>query len=279
MINTKIKDLYIRDDVVKRLFTSSSEGLEYLTLIISAALKMPLELISVKLQLKHPDIGVNENVVNSETDIILENDEIFVNVEINVNNSPSLQRKNFSYICHLILRQTPKSKDFKTKLKKIYQININAFDILGNDDFVVISKILDVKSHKELRPYFTIIDINLEKLMNISYNDIKKKDHKSLEYLLYFLVCKNEEELDSMYNGDVFMDKIINEAKKLTLNFDAALPYNREELLKQSYYELGEAQGIEQTAIKMLKENIDVNTITKITGLSKKQIKDLKKEL
>ena len=269
--------------LVKRLFTSSPEGLEYLTLIISAALKMPLELISVKLQLKHLDIGVNENVVNSETDIILENDEIFVNVEINTNNSPSLLRKNFSYICHLILRQTPKSKDFKTKLKKIYQININAFDIIENNEFLIISKILDVKSHKELRPYFTIIDINLEKLMNISYNDIKKKDHKSLEYLLYFLVCKNEDELDNVYNGDVFMEKIIDEAKKLTLNFDAALPYNREELLKQFYYELGEAQGIEQnimqTAIKMLKENIDVNTITKITGLSKKQINDLKREL
>ena len=79
------------------------------------------------------------------------------------------------------------------------------------------------------------------------------------------------------------MDKIIDKAKKLTLSFDAALPYNYEELLKQSYYELGEAQGIEQnimqTAIKMLKENIDVNTITKITGLSKKQINDLKREL
>ncbi len=79
------------------------------------------------------------------------------------------------------------------------------------------------------------------------------------------------------------MDKIIDKAKKLTLSFDAALPYNREELLKQSYYELGEAQGIEQnimqTAIKMLKENIDVNTITKITGLSKKQINDLKRDL
>ena len=79
------------------------------------------------------------------------------------------------------------------------------------------------------------------------------------------------------------MDKIIDEAKKLTLSFDAALPYNREELLKQPYYELGEAQDIEQnimqTAIKMLKENIDVNTITKITGLSKKQINDLKREL
>ena len=82
-----------------------------------------------------------------------------------------------------------------------------------------------------------------------------------------------------MYNGDVFMEKIIDEAKKLTLNFDAALPYNREELLKQSYYELSETQGIKQTAIKMLKENIDVNTITKITGLSKKQIKHLKREL
>ena len=62
---------------------------------------------------------------------------------------------------------------------------------------------------------------------------------------------------------------------------EMCLPYNREELLKQSYYELGEAKGIEQnnmqTAIKMLKENIDVNTIAKITGLSAKQIKDLKK--
>lgn len=39
------------------------------------------------------------------------------------------------------------------------------------------------------------------------------------------------------------MDKIIDKAKKLTLSFDAALPYNREELLKQSYYELGEAKN------------------------------------
>lgn len=69
------------------------------------------------------------------------------------------------------------------------------------------------------------------------------------------------------------MDKIIDEAKKLTLSFDAALPYNREELLKQSYYELGETQGIKQTAIKMLKENIDVNTIAKITGLSENKSK------
>ena len=72
------------------------------------------------------------------------------------------------------------------------------------------------------------------------------------------------------------MNKIIDEAKKLTLSFDAALPYNREELLKQSYYELGEAKGIKQTAIKMLKENIDVNTIAKITGLSENKSKTWK---
>lgn len=31
----------------------------------------------------HPEIGVNENVVNSEVDIALESNEIVVNVEIN----------------------------------------------------------------------------------------------------------------------------------------------------------------------------------------------------
>ena len=70
------------------------------------------------------------------------------------------------------------------------------------------------------------------------------------------------------------MDKIIDEAKKLTLSFDAALPYNREELLKQPYYELGEAQDIEQnimkTAIKMLKENIDVKTCKNLLEVKNK---------
>lgn len=103
----------------------------------------------------------------------------------------------------------------------------------------------------------------------------------NLEKINEYKLNLYQEELDSVCNGYVFMDKIIDKAKKLTLSFDAALPYNREELLKQSYYELGEAQGIEQnnmqTAIKMLKENIDVNTIAKITGLSAKQIKDLEK--
>ena len=55
------------------------------------------------------------------------------------------------------------------------------------------------------------------------------------------------------------------------------------EELKQSYIkegleegiERGIEQGIEQTAINMLKENIDINIISKVTGLNISQIKEL----
>ena len=52
------------------------------------------------------------------------------------------------------------------------------------------------------------------------------------------------------------MDKIIDKAKKLTLSFDAALPYNREELLKQF-------------AIENL--NCDEKTATKFSKIKLKQ--------
>ncbi|MBD8922278.1 hypothetical protein EGR52_02500, partial [bacterium] len=94
-----------------------------------------------------------------------------------------------------------------------------------------------------------------------------------------------------IYNGDDLMEKMIDEAKILTDNFDLLLYYDREKLKKQEAYELGEEAGKEigqeigiarrnkEVALNMLRENIDTDIISKVTGLSIKDINELKNEL
>ena len=83
------------------------------------------------------------------------------------------------------------------------------------------------------------------------------------------------------------MEKMIDEAKILTDNFDLLLYYDREKLKKQEAYELGEEAGKEigiakrnkEIAMNMLQENANIDFISKVTGLSIDDINELKKEL
>ena len=81
--------------------------------------------------------------------------------------------------------------------------------------------------------------------------------------------------------GDKLMEKLKDEATKLN-NDDDFVKFmsdeDEERLLKNSYIQEGiEQQTIELTK-KMLKENIDINQISKITGLSTDEITRLAQE-
>ena len=181
---------------------------------------------------------------------------------------------------------------YKNKLKKVYQLNLNNFDIARDNRFIVINRLIDIQTRKEYHPILEIIDVNLAKLQEEDYNNIKKNE---IEYLLYLLVCNDEEELRKIYNGDELMEKMIDEAKILTDNFDLLLYYDREKLKKQEAYELGEEAGKEigqkigfkagvsrkekELTINMLKKKISDELICEITGLSIDDINELKKEL
>ena len=81
------------------------------------------------------------------------------------------------------------------------------------------------------------------------------------------------------------MEKMVDEAKELTDNFDSLLYYDYDELKKQEAYELGEASGVEQgveqnkveIALNMLKKNMDTKLICEVTGLSLDQVDAIKK--
>ena len=245
-MQVKVRELYMRDKVVKKLFTSFS-GYQYLARIVCEVLDLPSELFSF--QIFHPSVGVNENVVNSEVDLIIEDDEAIVNIEINTSNSRSIQNKNTAYFCHLILKQIKTSKDYDKVLKKVYQINLNSYDVSHKERFVTRSRLIDVETKEEVHPILEIVDVYLAKIIKTDYTIIKERKN-SLEYLLYLLVCNDE--------------KILREV-----------------------YELGEASGVEQgveqnkveVALNMLRENTNSDFICRVTGLSLDEVEKLRKEL
>ena len=275
MTMIKKENLYMKDDVVKKLFTSTEEGREYLRKIICKILGVPFEYF--KINVIHSDIGINKNIVNSQADIVAENDEILVNVEINSNKSESKRVKNDMYICQLLLKQIKSSKDYVKKLKKVHQINLNAYDIAGDGRFIVVSKILDVKTRKELHPLLEIHDVNLEKLQNMDYTNVSE-DKESLEYLLYILICNDKVDIDSMYDGDELMAKIVDVVHSMTDDFDKRFYYDEEEV-KRLECQAGITDGKKDDAKNMLKESCNIELISRVTNLSIEDIQRLKEEL
>ncbi len=290
-MKVKVRELYMRDKVVKKLFTSFS-GYQYLARIVCEVLDLPSELFSF--QIFHPNVGVNENVVNSEVNLIIEDNAAIVNIEINTSNSRSIQNKNTAYFCHLILKQIKTSKDYDKVLKKVYQINLNSYDVSHEERFVTRSRLIDVETKEEVHPILEIVDVYLAKIIKTDYTIVKERKN-SLEYLLYLLVCNDERILREVYEGDSLMEKMVDEAKELTDNFDSLLYYDYDELKKQEAYELGEASGVEQgvelgieqgieqnkveIALNMLRENTNSDFICKVTGLSLDEVEKLRREL
>ena len=197
----KIKFPLLKDKVAKKLFTEKQVGLEYLRKIISLAIGIPMDMIDKDIKLIHPNIGVNKNIVNSEADVVLENNEFYVNLEINYYNNETSDIKNGLYLCHLLLRQVKKAKEYEN-LKKVYQINLNSYDALGKEEFIYHSKLYEKKYHIERSDFIEIIDINLEKLRQIDYNTLVKSEGMTLEKALYLFVCDDMEKLNAIYEGD-----------------------------------------------------------------------------
>jgi len=277
---------YLRDNIASMIFTDK-DCLSYVEAVISKAIGVDESIIKDNLVLKSSRINSNINTQYSYADAIYETSTSIINIEINYNNSNYFQEKNMKYICHLFLKQKKIGK--KVKLKPIYQININNFDIFKDNEFLSRSYIIKEGTEKIRDKSICIIDINLAFLQELNYNKIKEEPN-SLEYLLYFFVNDNKSELNKLYLEDEIMEKVQEKLYTLDEALDSFLYYDPEELkrleiedAKEEAHKEGIEEGIkegkkekaQEIAKSLLKLNIPIKDIITATNLSKEEIESL----
>lgn len=286
---------YLRDNIASMIFTDK-DCLSYVEAVISKAIGVDESIIKDNLVLKSPRINSNINTEYSYVDAIYENNTSIINIEINYNNSNYFQEKNMKYICHLFLKQKEVGK--KVKLKPIYQININNFDIFKDKEFLSRSYLIKEGTNKVRDKSICIIDINLAFLEELNYNKIKEEPN-SLEYLLYFFVNDNKSELDKLYLEDEIMEKVQEKLYTLDEALDTFLYYDPEELKRAEIEDAkeearkegikkgikkgiiegikeGENKKVREIAKQLIKLNISIKDIMTATNLSQEEIESLK---
>ncbi len=258
--------------------------------ILSDILEQDVEVvkyITTEMPVNNKDTKVNT------LDIILRTkDDLIINVEININFGSLIRDRNLGYYASLFSQYIQRGKK---NVQEIIHIDLNFDDNFKNpikQEFKVRNDNNRLYSKK-----FHIITVNVAEYKKIWYDKIIKGEKKHI-YLVMLAADKKELAVLSKY------DDLVKEVKDKVyiLNADDTIvrTISREDEIKIRALDSGKEEGIKEgikkgikkgisegikeghkqeqmtIAKKMLKEDMDVKTIAKITELSVEQVEDLK---
>ena len=130
---------------------------------------------------------------------------------------------------------------------KCIQINIDNFDVYGEGKFVYKEEILKKYRNKE-NFILTIYHINVSLLRKMSYDDIRKLNRDSLEYLSLICITNNKK----VFTSDKMMLRIVKELDAMQKNYDELIYYDPKKFHEAEMKEL----AIEQNNLAIAKELI-----------------------
>lgn len=193
---------------------------------------------------------------------------------------------NKSYYEDLIKRNNAYAEKLQSLFedKYIIQINIDAFSAFDKESSII--KFQMISDKKQIDKTFIIkYHVNLEVIENKYYNKIELT---RIEKILLMFKLKDRKELIKLSKGDELMERIYEELDNMSKDKENLLYYSKHELemegIKEQLKEQFKSQGIEEgkkenrmeIAKNMLNRNMDITTISEITGLSIREIESLK---
>lgn len=203
------------------------------------------------------------------------------NIELNVNYYDGLNNRNAAYIFSKYSEDVKVADDY-SNMNKFIQINLTSG--LPKDRNVINEyKLIDTSTDNFFIDNLIIYEINLDKIKETCYNDSR--------YKLFTALCCDRDELHKLCKGDKVLEKLESEVIRLNkdpkfIEFlsaeeDARKTHNtlmknaKEEGLAEGY-----AGGSKETKIEiaknMLNKNMDIETISEVTCLTKEEIETLK---
>ena len=172
---------FIRDLAFKKLFLGTPE---FLTFVYEYSLQLLGFPFDDTIDLLDNNLNDNINIKIREIDLLYESSKYLVNIEGNSQTSVSVNLKNLSYLCALLLRQVKTGEE--DKIKNVIQININNHSPFKIKDFINITKLIDSITGMVRNGQIAIVDFNLDYYNDIAYNEIDSLPELTRErYFIY----------------------------------------------------------------------------------------------
>ncbi|MBR2827739.1 MAG: Rpn family recombination-promoting nuclease/putative transposase [Bacilli bacterium] len=275
----------LSDNMFKTMFQNENR-LKYSAKLISYLVEVDYEVLLSKLQLvKNSFSKKKSNEKNRSGDYVAEINGSFIAIEVNNNGSLSIMERNMEYAHRLYasqIRRGNKNKKKKSNYSQVILININNFSFKGYD------KIIDIFYNRNddniiLSKKIITVQIFIPNLLRKWY-DVGEEKLDELERYLLTLVLQKKSDTNKVGGGNSVMEDYIKDATEASLDEELLVSYDKEKALYElgttEGYKMGEKSGYEkgydkkskEIAEKLLKEGIDVEIISKTTGLSKEEI-------
>lgn len=284
-------------DIVFKKVWGDPEGIKRLTLLLSICLGIPYEEL-----LGNIEIIESEKRNRRKKEKIQKNDIVVkvklsynskINIELNARIGNGILDRNVSYISHIFSSQIENREDYK-KIEPVIQINFNKEEIDKKSREIIDKYYIQNSNNHKLTEKFQIWCINIEKCYEIWYN---KKEEEYSEYeraiikLGSLIRVDNIEEFKEVLGGISMNEELKSEIEETVedLNMDDAIFSHfgsEKDMMAMNNSLISEAkeEGIEEGKIEgkieivknMLAKNIDINTISEITEMSKEEIEKLK---
>ena len=219
----------------------------------------------------------------NEQDVIVTLHDMRIDIEMSIDNKDYNVIKNQTTAFKLA-GNTYKSGEKYYKTHIFYQICIEDYSIFKNDLLITKTKLVDISSgnYESETDEFIKFHVNLKNLDNSCYNE-------SVKYFKFFTLNKISD-LENLVEGDEILMDSLNELKNISRDSILMDDLERRELEEYCYKlaimdaknegkDEGKQTGIHERNIeiakKSLEQNIDINTISTITGLSIEEINKL----
>ena len=217
-----------------------------------------------------------------DTDVIVTlNNEISINIEMNKEYWKGIENRNLIYATNLFASQFKKGskKEGFKYAKKVIQININNYNYPKEREYAV-GIIKDIETNEVMSEMIQIYHINLVEIKKKCYN---KNELNSIEKIGKLFLSEKISEVERIMGEDA--NKILEKIMELSSDERIVGLYDKEDLerqikegIEEAAFEKGIKESKKDIVVNMLKENVDINLISKVTRLNMEQINNIRKE-
>ena len=275
---------FLLDLAFKKIFLETPQLLNFVYNYTLELLDLPID---DSIHLLDNNVNDNINIKNRESDLLYESDNYLINIEGNSQTSVSVNLKNLSYLCALLLRQVkPGDAD---KVKKVLQININNKSPFKTKNFINITELIDSITNEVRNELFFIVDFNLENSYNMTYNEIASLPGDDPRKIFYVFTSENNDKYYELYKNNKLGQLILRRMEYMVENFDAIFYYDKEkfneQVAKEVGFEEGKTAGMaigidkgkKEIILNLLKAGMNELDIMKYLGITESDLEEIKK--